>query len=133
MMKKYAPEMYRTLLEYPAYRAPGLDERFAWIHFTFEDLPCLALAHQMALEIGDGAFVVASRHFYVTRGYNVTQEQGGLFPVDQGSVFLYSNRTSIDALAGMGTRLRHRIGRKVMSREMADIVERIRAEEGPKD
>lgn len=125
LMKKYAPEMYRTQLEYPRYKAPGLDERFAWMHFQLEELPSVALTHQMALEIGDGAFVAASRHFYASRSYNVTQEQGGLFPVGEGSLLMYSNRTSLDRLAGMGSSLRHKIGRKIMSQELAAIIERM--------
>jgi hypothetical protein len=123
---RHAPAMRRTLLEYPAYRAPGLKEQFSWVNYRIDNLPTLVLGHQLALDIGGGTYAAASRHYYVSRSHNITEAHGALVPAQEGSIVFYANRTSTDQAAGFGSSARHKLGRKIMGKQIAAIYERVR-------
>jgi hypothetical protein len=125
VVKKYAPALVRTLLEYPGYEAPGLREDFLWTNFDIDDKPTFALNHRMVVEVGGGVYAVAERHYYVSRSHNAVQVLGALVPVQEGTVIFYVNRTSTDQAAGFGSAARHKIGRKVMGSQIGAIFEKV--------
>lgn len=126
LFSKYAPEFERTLREYPKYKAPGLREQLLWVNFKLDDLPTFVLNHQFSLDIG-GATAVAQRHFYVSRSHNMVHIFGGLFPVEEGTLAFYENRTSTNRIAGFGAGTKQALGRKIMARQIRAVFEKYRA------
>lgn len=67
------------------------------------------------------------RHYYVSTGYNIEQAIAGLLPVKEGTLVIYTNRTSTDQLAGFGSAAKRTIGRKIMAGELEKLFEKTRA------
>jgi hypothetical protein len=76
-------------------------ERFDWSNYNAHDTPTFVLTHRFSMREGD-AYVLAQRQYYVSRGYNVMQAVGGFLPVEEGTVVVYTNRTSTDQVTGFG-------------------------------
>jgi hypothetical protein len=70
---------------------------------------------------------MAERQFYVEHSYNSLSLMAGVMPLSGGTIVLYSNRTSTDQVAGVGSGLRHSIGSKQMRDEIVKSFEQIRA------
>ncbi|MDJ0851137.1 MAG: hypothetical protein QNK04_22420 [Myxococcota bacterium] len=128
VLKRDAPAFHAALLEYPKFRPEGLSERFYWVNFRVDDKPTIALVHRMDDLEGD-VYVFAERHFYVSRSHNTVQTVGGAFPVDEGTVVLYVNRTSTDQVGGFGSATKRALGKRVMAGQLAETFDRIRAAE----
>ncbi len=126
ILGKYSPAFRDVLLHYPATRPEGLEERFFWIVYDRDDRPILTLRHRMALPMDD-AFVVADREFYVSQGYNAVQAHAAFLPAKDGTMVFYVTRTSTDRASGFGASAKHAIGRRLMTRELQDIFNRMRA------
>ncbi len=67
------------------------------------------------------------RHYYVSTGYNVEQAIAGFLPVKEGTLVIYTNRTTTDQLAGLGSSTKRTIGRKIMAGELKKLFEKSRA------
>jgi hypothetical protein len=124
-LKKHVPGFYKVLLGYPKEKGKGLEERFDWSNYEAHGTPTYVLTHRMSMQDGDG-FVVAQRQFYVSRGYNTEQALAGFFPVKQGTVVLYTNRTSTDQVTGFGGGTKRSIGSRVMASQLTDLFEKVR-------
>jgi len=129
VLKKHFADFYNVLLQYPNAEPQGLEESFHWQVYDLDGRPNLVLTHRLVLPVGD-AYVAASRQFYVSRGYNVTQEVAALLPVQEGVLLLYVNRTSTDQVAGFGSSAKHSIGRGVMGKQIEAIMARAQKETG---
>jgi hypothetical protein len=127
-LEKHAPSFHRVLLQYPKSKPQGLDETFSWVNFRIDGKPTIALVHRMGLLDGD-VYVFAKRHFYVSRTHNSVQITGGAFPVEEGTVLLYVNRTSTDRVAGFGMATRRELEQRVLAGEISQMFERLRAGE----
>src|SRR5262249_21160482 len=66
-------------------------ESFFWVNFDIDGRPTLALTHRLVTQQADGTYVVADRHYYVSRSHNAVQVVAGIFPVAEGALVLYSN------------------------------------------
>ena len=71
--------------------------------------------------------VILSRQFFVGHSYNSSQLTVGCLPYRNGSIVFYTHRTSTDQVAGMGSSLKHSIGREQMKEQMVKNLERIRS------
>ena len=72
--------------------------------------------------------VLADRHYYVSRSHNAVQAIAGIFPVQEGALVIYGNRTFTDQLGGFGASAKQAIGRKIMGGQIAALYEQIRAQ-----
>jgi|SRR5271165_348380 len=61
----------------------GLEESFFWLRYDLDGRPNYTLRHRLVMPMGD-RFAVADREFYVSHGYNASQEIAGLVPVSVG-------------------------------------------------
>ncbi|MDJ0851139.1 MAG: hypothetical protein QNK04_22430 [Myxococcota bacterium] len=129
--RKEVPAFHRALLHYPKSLPQGFEERFYWVNFRVDDRPTVALVHRMALVEGDD-YAFAERHFYVSRSHNSVQTVGGAFPVEEGTVVLYVNRTSTDQVGGFGSATKRALGKRVMAGQIAETFDRLRALEAKK-
>ncbi len=131
-MRREVPAFHRALLDYPESLPAGFNDYFFWVNYRVDDTPTIALVHRMELQDGED-FAFAERHFYVSRSHNSVQALGGMFPVEEGTVVLYVNRTSTDQVGGFGSSTKRALGNRVMAGQLAKTFDRIRAAEAKKN
>jgi len=125
--EKYAPEYVKYLKEYPNSKPDNIDESFTWVNFTSEDQkPNFCLVHKVGMAKEDG-YIFCQRHFYVSRGHNTVQGNGGALPVgDNETLIIYVSRTSTDQVTGFGGGAKRTIGARIMGGKIAENMERSR-------
>jgi hypothetical protein len=122
---KAFPEFQKALAGYPTANQTGLEHDYLWIKQRVEGRPILILTHRMYLQ-GKDYIVGAQRQIYVGASYNSQQsitggrEEGGLV------LAIYGNRCSTDQVAGMGSGMKHGIGRGQMVGELKSHFENVR-------
>jgi hypothetical protein len=126
MLARYYPDLYQAWLNYPAALPSGAEEQFYWLNRKVEDRPTAILGHRV-LQASDAGSLILSRQFFVGHSYNSSQLIVGCLPYRNGSVIFYSHRTSTDQVAGMGSSLKHNIGREQMKEQMVKNLERVRS------
>ena len=126
LLATFFPEIHRALRLYPDAQPADLRHVYFWINQRVENRPTYILAHRSYFVRPDGAFM-AERQFYVEHSYNSLFLLAGAMPMNGGTIMLYSNRTFTDQVAGIGSGLRHSIGRKQMRDEIVKSFEEIRA------
>jgi len=127
VLAREAPEVVAALLNYPKSQPAKATEKFFWVNFDIDDKPTIALTHRLVSPQADGTYVVADRHYYVSRSHNDVQAIGGIFPVQEGALVIYANRTFTDQLGGFGASAKQAIGRKIMGGQIAAFYEQLRA------
>lgn len=125
-LKTNAPSFYDALLNYPKSRPAALEEDFGWTHYMAHGTPVFLLSHRIWMPEGD-AWVMANRQFYVTASYNAVQIVAGFLPVKDGTLVIYTNRTSTDQVTGFGGSTKRAMGTKVMTSQIKDLFEKARA------
>jgi hypothetical protein len=130
LLAREAPELVKALLEFPRAQPAQARQSFFWVNFAIDGRPTLALTHRLALSQPDGTYVLADRHYYVSRSHNAVQVVAGIFPAQEGALVLYGNRTFTDQLAGVGSGARQALGRRIMSGQLAALYEQLRARVG---
>jgi hypothetical protein len=123
----YFPELQQAWLNYPAALPTNTSERFLWLNRVVEDRPTPILNHPI-MSASDAGAVVLSRQFYVGHSYNSSHVAAGCLPYKEGTLLLYSTRTSTDQVAGMGSSLKHSIGREQMKKEIIKRLQLINKE-----
>lgn len=126
LFSKHFPDLHRAILDYPKNQPQGVINRFFWINQKVEKRPTWILVHRMALVQPEGALMV-EQQFYVGHSFNSMQIISGCIAVPGGSVVFHSNHTSTDQVAGIGSGLRHSIGRDQMRDETIEGFEQMRA------
>lgn len=112
---------YDVLLGYPDRIPAQFQEVFFW---TLEEGPggeLVNLTHRFAVA-EDGGFGTVQRQFYVSAGYNMEQAISRILPVEDGSIWLYTNRTSTDAVDGFGGSARRSIGDGMLEGELKSVI-----------
>lgn len=127
LLAREAPEVVKALLEYPKGQPPGAREVFFWVNFDIDGRPTLSLTQRLVSPQSDGTYVLADRHYYVSRSHNAVQIVAGIFPVSEGALVVYANRTFTDQLGGFGASAKQAIGRRIMGGQLAKLYEQIRA------
>ncbi len=125
-LARYYPDLYNAWLNYPAELPAGAEEQFYWLNRKVENRPTAILGHRV-LQTSDAGSVILSRQFFVGHSYNSSQLTAGCLPYRNGSIVFYTHRTSTDQVAGMGSSLKHSIGREQMKEQMVKNLERIRS------
>lgn len=120
------PEFHDLLSNYPNGTPPDLTEKFYWSQFTAHGADTIALIHAFQ-GVFAGIMIAVQRHYYVSTGYNVAQAIAGFLPVKEGTLVIYTNRTTTDQLAGFGSSTKRTIGRKIMAGELKKLFEKTRA------
>ncbi len=120
VLEKLYPKFHKILLNYPKTKDPGLKEQFFWVKMKVEGRPTFTLIHRMAME-ENGAYVIASRHFYASQSYNGQQELGLLIPTDKGSVAVVLTRVSSDEVAGFGSGTKRFIGKRLLADDLSNF------------
>jgi hypothetical protein len=124
------PSAYGALLVYPNAKPAGTLESYRWSHYQAHDVPTLSLTHSLYIPDGD-AWVVTQRQFYVSTGYNCEQAIVGLLPMRQGTLVVYTNRTSTDQVTGFGGGAKRSIGSKLLASQLEGLYQKVRAAEAP--
>jgi len=117
-------EFYDVLLGYPDRIPAQFQEVFFW---ALEEGPggrLVNLTHRFAVAV-DGGFGIVQRQFFVTAGYNMEQAVSRIFSVKGGSILLYTNRTSTDAVGGFGGSARRGIGDRMLEGELKSVIRSI--------
>ncbi len=122
--KKGVPSFYETLIGYPK-KPEGFRERFTWMRYKAHGKPVLILTHVFSVEEGE-AFAVCQRQFYVSGTYNSEQAVAAFLPVQGGTLVVYINRTSTDAVTGFGGGAKRSIGAKLLTSQLEDLFGKLR-------
>ncbi|SFE21090.1 hypothetical protein [Nitrosomonas sp. Nm166] len=117
LLAQFSPVLQKFWLDYPAPLPPGTEERFFWLNRRVDDRPTAILSHRI-LHSSDTATVIITRQFFVGHSYNSSHLIVGCLPYRDGSIVIYTHRTSTDQVAGLGKKLKHNIGREQMKKQM---------------
>lgn len=121
---RYFPELQQAWLHYPAALPSGAIEQFSWLNRQVENRPTAILNHRIIVSSDAGGIILA-RQFYVGHSYNSSHVVAGGLPYQDGTLVFYSIRSSTDQVAGMGSGLKHSIGREQMKKEMIKRLQRL--------
>ena len=126
VLARYFPDLHKAWLNYPAKLASGAEEQFYWLNRKVENRPTAILGHRV-MQTSDAGSVILARQFFVGHSYNSSQLIVVCLPYHDGSIVFYAHRTSTDQVAGMGSSLKHAIGREQMKGQMIKNLERLRS------
>lgn len=129
------PALYDAFTKFPNSASPDVEHRFYWLKQRVQDRPTFVLSHRM-LTKRPGHAVLADRQYYIGHSYNTVQIVTGVLPVndaDRGGeiVAFYTNRTSIDQLAGMTGPIARPIASGKLSARVVERFESFRARATP--
>jgi hypothetical protein len=127
-LQTLVPNAFQALLAYPSAKPAGLEEIFDWSHYQAHGVPTIALTHTLFIPEGQ-AWVVAQRQFYVSGGYNCEQSISGFLPMQQGTLVVYTNRTSTDQVTGFGGSAKRAIGSKLLASQLEALYGKVQAAE----
>jgi hypothetical protein len=125
-LARYFPDLHKAWLNYPAKLASGAEEQFYWLNRKVENRPTAILGHRVT-QTSDAGSVILARQFFVGHSYNSSQLTIVCLPYHDGSIVFYAHRTSTDQVAGMGSSLKHAIGREQMREQMIKNLVRLRS------
>ena len=117
LLTQFSPILQKFWLNYPAPLPLGTEEHFFWINRKVDDRPTAILSHRI-LHSSDTAAVIITRQFFVGHSYNSSHLIVGCLPYRDGSIVIYTHRTSTDQVTGLGKKLKHNIGREQMKKQM---------------
>lgn len=121
---RYFPELQQVWLNYPVALPPNATEQFTWANRNVEDRATPILNHRIMVTSDAGGIVLA-RQFYVGHSYNSSHVVAGGLPYKDGTLVFYSTRSSTDQVTGIGSGLRHSIGREQLKKEMIKRLQRL--------
>ena len=125
VLAQYFPDLYVAWLNYPAKLPKDTEEKYLWFNLRVEDRPTPILTHRIMQTTPKGVVVLA-RQFYVGHSYNASQLTIGCFPYRNGVILFYARRMSTDRVAGIGSGLKHSIGRERMRGEILKRMQRLK-------
>ena len=120
-----SPSFYKVLLEYPAVRPSGLEEKFYWLNFEVFGRPTFALSHRAIYNDGS-AYLFSERHFYASHDYNSLQAVAFLLPTKEGTLVLALYRVSTEQVAGFGSSVKKPVARALMQSPLEQVFEKMR-------
>lgn len=119
-VQKYFGPMHATLLNYPRVEPAVRDEGMHWIVARLGQRDTLLLTHSLAYHDGV-AEIRAARALYVSQGLNATQAVTVVYPVAEGTLFMYVYRAWIDRTQVAGNSFAGRVARDLLTREMREL------------
>lgn len=126
VLAKYFPQFQQGLLKSPADVPAGTEEKFRWLVRKVEDRPTATLVHRLWKNLDRGA-VIVSREYYAGHSYNSSQLTIGILPCGDKTAVIYTDRSFTDQVAGMGSGLKHSIGRERLKDAMTKRLQRLKA------
>lgn len=126
VLARYFPELYKAWLNYPAALPSGAEERFFWLNRQVEGRPTAILGHLVMMSAGEVGEVILSRQYHVGHSYNSNQLTVACLPYRNGALVFYANRNFTDQVAGLGSTLKHSIGREQMKGEIIKQLKNLR-------
>jgi len=125
-LEPYESRIFQALLGYPKTRSEEMTERFYWSRYDLDDQPTFVLTQLLAMKAGKQRALV-ERQYYVSRSYNSEQAVLSVWPVKEGTLVLYVNRISTDRAAGIGSSVRHSLGRKMMRDKLEALYRKLQS------
>ena len=125
-MKRYAPNFYSILQNFPDARVQEVEHRFYVFKLSIEERPGFILSHRIYF-FGAEFALLAERHIYAPHFYNSLQILAGVIPHEDSSVLFYGNRTYTDQVAGFGSGTKHSVGGKQLAEGIKALLTDIRA------
>jgi hypothetical protein len=113
LIRRAFPEFYAAFTEFPKAQRAEDESQLLWIKRRVQGRPAYALAHRLS-EVRSELALFAERQFYVGTSYNALQTFIGLLPDGDRTILVYTNRTFTDQVAGLGSNVRHSVGRSKM-------------------
>ena len=125
VVKKYFPDFYTAVLNYPKHSIEGARHRFYWIKQILDKRPSFVLSHHMLL-VQDGVAIACDIQFYIGHSYNSMLTLIGAVSYEGETLLFCSNRTSSDKVTGFPSRIKKAFGRKIISELLAKHFEKVR-------
>jgi hypothetical protein len=119
------PGYAKALLSFPADPLPGMEHRFFAYEQDVQGQPTLILSHRAAVR-GEHDALITEQRYHVSQIYDCRFIANDCFEVPGGTLLFYVNRTFTDRVAGVGSGLKHAIGRGRMLADVAANLKRIR-------
>jgi hypothetical protein len=125
-LKTHYPTIYSFLEQYPHATAPDTEfsEQYFWNIWNLDDRPAVGLNHRLHVSVDDARFIIERGH-YVSHSLENIQILVAAIPVQEGMLLVYVNRTWTHKVAGFFTRLKKRIGYKIMMSEMEHVLQNL--------
>ncbi len=127
LLARFSHNLQQAWLKYPIQLPSATEERFFWLNRQVEDRPTAILSHRIQ-QTHDTSSVILARQFFVGHSYNSSHLIIGCLPYRDGSIVFYAHRTSTDQVVGLGSSLKHSIGREQMKKQMIENLKRLRSE-----
>lgn len=119
------PGYVRALLEFPADPLPDVEHRFVAYEQEVEGRPTLILSHRAAVR-GESDALITEQRYFVSGVYDGRFIASDCHEVSGGTLLFYVNVVFTDRVAGIGSSLRHAIGRRRMLAGVVANLKRIR-------
>lgn len=120
-MKRFAPNFYGLLENFPNAKVEGVDHRFFVFKLNIEGRPGFVLSHRIYF-YGAEFTLAAERHIYAPHFYNSLQLVAGAIPHENNTVIFYGNRTYTDQVTGFGQGMKHSIGGKQLTKTVKSML-----------
>ena len=117
-----APRVVEALRAFPEMPHPEIPSRLAWARNDAEGRVLVSLTHRVSGQSGASAVAIEHR-FFIHHTLTSMQAAAVAFPVEEGTVVLYANRTGTDLVTGFGSSIAKKIGTALMRREVKHLVD----------
>jgi hypothetical protein len=122
---EHRPGYARALLSFPADSLPGMEHRFFAYEQEVEGQRTFILSHRSAVREDHHALITEQR-YYVSQGYECRFIASDCFEARGGTLLFYVTRIFTDRVAGVGSGLKHSLGRRKMLADVAEKQKRAR-------
>jgi hypothetical protein len=124
-LKAALPDLHRALLIFPKPTQQKYESRFFVIKQIIEDRPGFVLKHWM-LDSHPDHLVLVERLFYMSHTLNTMQVVIVAMPYDdKRTLVALTNQSFTEAVAGMGGKIAHAIGRKIVTGQILPLFENL--------
>jgi hypothetical protein len=124
LLTRYFPALNKAWLEYPKPLPPGTAESFPWVQKDVEGRSAAILRHRINVD-WNGGVLVLTREFYAAHSYNSSQWITGCMSYRDGTVVFQQVRSYTDQVAGVGSEVKHLVGRELLKDKMVKSFERL--------
>lgn len=124
ILDRYFPALSKAWLDYPKTFPPGTVEVFPWVKKNVEGRPAVILRHRVNID-WNGGILVLTREFYAMHSYNSSQWVTGCLPYRDGTVIFQQLRSYTDQVTGVGSGVKHIVGRELLKDKMLKSFERL--------
>jgi hypothetical protein len=119
----FFPDFCAELRRYP--QTGRIPHRYLLVHDTWDDRPQYVLVHRMA-DVDPTRALLLHREFFVSQGYDALQLLFLMVPHLGGTLVALSTDVFTDRVAGFGSGLLHRVGRKHVRKAARMRLEKVR-------